>query len=136
MHKHTIAILGTAAILLAGASDAPAQDLNLNRTAKSGADSPLAYSGRWDRNCNALPVTVTITQKPLNGTATVVDAERVIPQDTPASGDTGKCAGKTITSKRIIYRSKPNFRGNDMVVYETKDGGRLINRTTISVSVQ
>ena len=134
MHHHTIAgVVLALAVATAGAS---AQNLNLNRTAKSGADSPLAYSGRWDRNCNAVPVTVTITQKPLNGTATVIDADRVLAQSTPGSGDTGQCAGKTIRSKRIMYRSNPNFRGNDKVVYDTMEGGRLINRTTITISVQ
>ena len=136
MHKHIIAILGLLVTSLAGTSGALAKDLNLNRTAKSGVDSQLAYAGRWDRNCNGLPSTVVITQKPLNGTATVVDTDQVIAASTPGSGDTGQCAGKTIRSKKIMYRSSPNFRGNDLVVYESRDGGRVLIHATINVSVQ
>lgn len=135
MHKRHLVVAGFFAVLLA-VTAATAKDLNLNRTAKSGVDSQLAYAGRWDRNCNALPSTVVITQAPKNGTATVVDTDQVLAASTPGSGDTGACAGKTIKSKKIMYQSKPNYRGSDTLVYESRDGNTVLIRASIAIAVQ
>lgn len=134
MHKHMIAIIGWTAALAVAASAAE-KTMDLSRTAKSGVDSRLAYSGRWDRNCNSLPVKITFTGQPANGTAWSVEADEVIPPSTPASGNTGQCAGKTIQSKRIMYRSAPGFRGSDTVSYDSDGNGTIIH-TTIAVTVQ
>ena len=134
MYKHFMGGFA-AALVLTGAAVAAEKTMNLSRNAKSGADSRLAYSGRWDRNCNALPVKITFTRQPENGTAWSVEADEVLPASTPGSGDTGQCAGKTITSKRIMYRSKPGFRGGDTVGYDS-DGNGTILHTTINVTVQ
>jgi hypothetical protein len=136
MHKHAFATVGCLAAL-AAATSAPAAErsMNLSRTAKSGVDSPLAYSSRWDRNCNSLPVTITITKKPANGEVSVLDADEVLPASTPGSGNTGQCAGKTIKSKKIMYLSKPGFRGNDTLGYDS-DGAGTILHTTIAITVQ
>ena len=134
MHKHVIIALA-AALAASSAAVAAEKTLNLSRNAKSGVDSLLAYAGHWDRNCNALPVKITFTRQPANGTAWSVEADRVIPTSTPASGDTGQCAGKTIPSKKIMYRSAPGFRGSDSVSYDSEGGGTVI-RTTIAVTVQ
>ena len=136
MHKNTIAIAGLAAVL-AAASGASAEEktLNLSRNAKSGIDSLLAYAGRWDRNCNELPIKINFTRQPTQGMAWSVEADRVIPTSTPAMGDTGKCAGKSVKSKKIMYRSAPGFRGSDTVSYESEGGGTII-RTTIAVTVE
>jgi hypothetical protein len=134
MHKHIIIGFAAALAVMSGAWAAE-KTMNLSRNAKSGVDSPLAYSGRWDRNCNGIPVTVTITRQPANGTVSVVDADEKIAASTPASGSTGKCAGKTIKSKRIMYLSKPGFRGSDTVGYDSAGAGTIIH-TTIAVTVQ
>ena len=135
MHKHII-ITGFAAVLAATSGALAAeQTLNLSRNAKSGLDSLLAYAGRWDRNCNPLPIKITFKRQPANGMAWSVEADRVIPTSTPASGDTGQCAGKTIPSKKIMYRSAPGFRGSDTVSYDSEGGGDIIH-TTIGVKVQ
>ena len=109
--------------------------MNLSRTAKPGADSQLAFSSRWDRNCNGLPVKITFTRPPKNGAAWSVEADEIIPPSTPGSGNTGQCAGKTIKSKKIMYRSTPGFRGSDTVGYDS-DGNGLIIHTTIAVTVE
>jgi hypothetical protein len=134
MHKHFIAGFA-AALVVTGTAVAAEKTMNLSRNAKSGVDSRLAYSGRWDRNCNGVPVAVTITRQPANGTVSVVDADEVIAASTPASGSTGKCAGKTIKSKKIMYLSKPGFRGSDTVGYDSEGAGTVIH-TTITVTVQ
>ena len=69
MHKQVVAIIGWTAALAVAASAAE-KTMNLSRNAKSGVDSRLAYSGRWDRNCKTLPVKITFTRQPANGTAT------------------------------------------------------------------
>jgi hypothetical protein len=136
MRKQIIAIVGlTAALAAAGGAVAAEKTMNLARNAKSGLDSLLAYSGRWDRNCSALPVKITFTRQPANGTAWSVEADRAIPTSTPASGDTGKCAGKIVASKKIMYRSAPGFRGSDTVSYDSDGNGTIIH-TTITVTVQ
>ena len=134
MHKRIIIGFAAALAVTSGAWAAE-KTMNLSRNAKSGVDSPLAYAGRWDRNCNGMPVTVTITRRPANGTVSVVDADQKLAASTPASGSTGKCAGKMIKSKRIMYLSKPGFRGSDTVGYDSEGDGIVI-RTTIKVTVQ
>jgi hypothetical protein len=136
MHKRFLVMTGFAVMLtMASAAWSAEKTMNLSRNAKSGADSRLAYSGRWDRACNSLPVKITFTRQPENGTAWSVEADEVLPPSTPGSGDTGQCAGKTIKSKRIMYRSKPGFRGSDTVVYDSDGNGTVIH-TTIAVTVQ
>ena len=82
-----------------------------------------------------MPVTVTITRKPLNGTVSVLDAEQVLPASTPGSGNAGQCVGKTIKSKKIMYFSKPDFRGSDTVSYDSEGAGTILH-TTIVITVQ
>jgi len=134
MHKHVI-IGFAAALAVTGAAVAAEKTMNLSRKAKSGVDSLLAFSSRWDRDCKELPLKITFTQQPANGTAWSVEADEVIPVSTPASGSTGKCAGKTIKSKKIVYRSAPGFRGSDTISYDSEGAGTIIH-TTISVTVQ
>ena len=46
-------------------------------------------------------------------------------------GDTGK----SVKSKKIMYRSATGFRGSDAVGY-VSEGGGLVIRTMIAVTVQ
>jgi len=135
MHKHIVAIVGLVALAVASGASAEEKTMNLSRNATSGADSLLAYAGRWDRDCKELPIKVNFTQQPAHGTAWSVETDRVIPTSTPATGSTGKCAGKSVTSKKIMYRSAPGFRGSDTVGYVSEGGGTVIH-TTIAVTVQ
>jgi hypothetical protein len=136
MRTQFIAITGFAAMFMAASGVWSAEKtMNLSRNAKSGEDSRLAHSGRWDRSCNSLPVKITFIRQPQNGTAWSVEADEVLPPSTPGSGDTGQCAGKTINGKKIMYRSKPGFRGKDTVVYDSDGNGTIIH-TTIAVTVQ
>jgi hypothetical protein len=130
-------VISASLMTLVAVSAAPAAEksMNLARTAKSGVESRLAYSSRWDRNCNGQPVTITITAKPANGTVSVLDGDEVLPAATPGSGDTGPCAGKTIKAKKIMYRSNAGFRGNDTVSYDSDGAGTVIH-TTIAIIVQ
>jgi hypothetical protein len=135
MHNHLIVLGCAAALAIASGALAAEKSMNLSRNAKSGVDSLLAYSGRWDRDCNSLPLKITFTRQPANGTAWSVEADEVLPASTPGSGNTGQCAGKTIKSKKIMYRSAPGFRGSDTVSYDSEGAGTIIH-TTIAVTVQ
>jgi hypothetical protein len=113
-----------------------AEDLELTRDAQSGVESRIAYARLWDRGCNSLPLVVTITRNPANGTASVVQGTSVIPASTPASGSTGTCAGKTITGNEIMYWSKPGYRGIDALSYDNVSGSGLRQSTTITINVK
>ncbi len=134
--KPIIAMIGcVAALAVASVASSAEKSVKLSRNAKSGADVTIAYAGRWDDNCNGLPVTITITRAPANGTVSMLDADEVLPESTPGSDDTGQCGGKVIKSKMIMYRSNPGFSGDDTVGYDS-DGNGLLIHTTIEVSVK
>jgi hypothetical protein len=135
MQRLIIVIAGLAALAAASGASAEEKTMNRSSNATSGADSLLAYAGRWDRDCKELPIKINFTRQPAHGTAWSVETDRVIPASTPAMGDTGKCAGKSVKSKKIMYRSAPGFRGSDTVGYDSEGGGLVIH-TTIAVTVQ
>jgi len=114
---------------------AAAKDLKLTRDAKSGVDSRIAYERAWDRDCKAVPVTVTITQQPKSGTVSVVQGTSTIPASTPRSGSTD-CAGKTVTGNEIKYRSNAGFRGTDTVSYNVAKNNVAVGSTTITINVK
>lgn len=134
MPKRIIAMIGCAAALAVASGAAAAEkSVKLSRNAKPGADVTIAYAGRWDDDCNSLPVTITITQAPANGTVSMLDADEALPE--PGSDDTGQCGGKVIKSKMIMYRSNPGFSGDDTIGYDS-DGNGLVIHTTINVTVK
>ena len=111
-----------------------AESLNLTRSAKSGLESLIVEERLWDRNCNALPVTVTITKIPANGAISVKPEVRsTIPASTPAQGSTGACAGKQVTGNEIWYKSNPGFRGTDSVSYNVSSQPQRPRVITINV---
>ena len=115
-----------------------AEALNLTRSAVSGVDSPIAYARAWDDNCNALPVEVTITKNPMNGTISILQGvTSTIPASTPASGSTGPCAGKTlIGGNEIRYKSKAGFRGTDSVSYNVVNNNEPPRSFVITINVK
>jgi hypothetical protein len=122
---------------LMGVASAGAQELKLTRSAGSGVDTAIAHERTWDRNCNALPVTVSITKNPVNGTVAVAPGiTSTLPANTPASGSTGTCAGKTITGSTIRYKSKSGFHGTDSVSYDVAIGSRPPQARVIVINVK
>jgi hypothetical protein len=108
------------AALLLGASDAALADHPVPDpvwlTVDSGADLRLSSPTFWDRGCNPLGVTVTVTQPPAHGTVSVVAGLNTA-NPNPRFGSPGPCGGTLIMGKRVIYRSEPSFHGNDHVIY-------------------
>jgi hypothetical protein len=114
-----------------------AKDLNLTRSAESGVDSLISQERGWDRNCNVLPVTVSITKHPVNGAISVVPGvTSTIPASTPRSGSTGACAGKTVTGNEIRFKSNPGFHGTDTVSYDVVFGSQPPQSTAITINVK
>jgi hypothetical protein len=89
MRTRTVSLACLIASLM-GAQLACAQALTLTRSAESGVDTRISHERAWDRNCNALSVTVSITKNPVNGTVAVVPGvtstlpRRIqVPKETP-----------------------------------------------------
>lgn len=110
--------------------------LRLNRTAQSGVESHIAYERSWDKQCNAQRSEVTITREPEHGQVSVVLGVSTIPASTPRFGSTGACAGKEITGNELVYKSKPNFRGVDVVGYDVVYGSGRKGSTLITITVK
>ena len=94
-----------AALLLGGAADAAFADHPVPDpiwlTVDSGADLRLSSPTFWDRACNPLSVTVTVTQPPAHGVVSVVTGlNRANPN--PRFGTPGPCGGTLIMGKRVI----------------------------------
>jgi hypothetical protein len=122
---------------LMGVASACAQELKLTRPAESGVDSLIAHERAWDRNCNALPVKVSITKNPVNGAVSVAPGvTSTLPANTPAAGSTGTCAGKTIAGSTIRYKSKSGFHGTDSVSYDVAIGSRPPLARVIVINVK
>ena len=122
---------------LMGAASALAQELKLTRSAESGVDTRIAHERAWDRSCVSLPVTVSITKNPVNGTVSVAPGiTSTLPANTPAAGNTGTCAGKTITGITVRYKSKSGFHGTDSVSYTDASGSQPAQARVIVINVK
>jgi hypothetical protein len=115
----------------------PQQEANAappGKSVTSGVDSVIGQPAAFDSKCNALPVTVTITSPPANGTVSVVDA-MVVAAVLKNGSDKGGCLGRQIAGKKVIYRSNPGFHGSDHVTYAAKSSaGGWSN--TVNINVQ
>jgi hypothetical protein len=122
---------------LMGVASASAQELTLTRSAESGVDTRIAHERAWDRSCVSLPVTVSITKNPVNGTVAVAPGiTSTLPANTPAAGNTGTCAGKTITGITLRYKSKFGFHGTDSVSYNVVSGSQPAQARVIVINVK
>jgi hypothetical protein len=126
------------ALLLAGSgARAGAQELKLTRDVTSGAEARIAVDKVWgNRDCQAQPISITVTRPPQNGEISVRDTTTTIP-DSTRKGSTGPCAGKPVNGKQILYRSKPGFRGVDTVTYRMESAsGKTKTTNTITINVR
>lgn len=127
-------VWAVAAVTCIGA--AAAKDLTLTRNAESGVESRITYERTWDRDCEALPTTVTVTQPPKNGTIAVVQGTSTIPASTPNSGSTENCAGKTVTGIEVHYKSNAGFHGTDTVTYSVTNDNVPAGTRVITIVVK
>ena len=111
-----------AALLCIWALPVQAGDLNLTRSVKPGLPSPLGYERSWDGNCQDTGAIVTVTSQPGHGTVSIAQKVSLIPASTPRYGSTGRCAGRSIKGKQVLYRSQPGFHGRDHLSWHVAYG--------------
>ena len=107
----------------------------VTRTVDSGAESVIARSTFWNGACGARAVTVTIKQPTANGTTSVKEGLNTVVAN-PRFGTAGKCVGKQIMGKQVLYRSKPGFHGGDQLVYESVSDKGERALTTVKIDVR
>jgi hypothetical protein len=119
------------------AQAAPASPIErkVTRTVDSGSESVIARSTFWNGDCSARAVTITIKQPPANGNVSVRDGLNPVVEN-PQFGTAGRCVGKEVMGKQIVYRSKPDFHGSDVVVYESLSDKGEKTSTTVSIEVR
>jgi hypothetical protein len=131
-----VALLGTV-MAAGGIGSAVARDLTLTRKAQSGVETRIAYERAWNRDCQALPTTVTVTQAPKNGAISVVQGTSTVPPSTPNSGETAdNCVGKTVAGNEVHYKSNAGFHGTDSVTYSVTNNGKPDGTRVITIVVE
>jgi len=117
---------------------APAMAASLSSTAPSGVKTQVAQHNAYNRDCVAQHVVLKITTPPANGTATVAQENKVVPEVARLGGPQS-CAGHTIPTAVVYYRSKPNFKGTDQFKYQRTNvdnpDDRLNGEVEITVTV-
>jgi hypothetical protein len=107
----------------------------VTRAVDSGSESVIARASFFNGECGARPVTVTITQPPARGTASIRDGLNTVPERA-RFGTSGSCAGRQVMGKQIVYRSDPGFRGGDLLVYEFVSDRGERGSTTVVIEVR
>jgi hypothetical protein len=111
---------------------------SLSSTAPSGVKTQVAQHNAYNRDCVAQHVVLKITTPPANGTATVAQENKVVPEVARLGGPQS-CAGHTIPTAVVYYRSKLNFKGTDQFKYqrtnEDNPNDRLNGEVEITVTV-
>jgi len=131
-----VALLGIV-VAAGGIGAAGAKDLTLTRKAQSGVETRIVYERAWNRDCQALPTTVTVTQVPKNGAISVVQGTSTIPPRTPNSGETAdNCVGKTVAGNEVHYKSSTGFHGTDSVTYSVTNDGKPAGTRVITIVVE
>jgi hypothetical protein len=95
----------------------PAMAAWLTATVPSGVKTQVAQHNAYNNDCAALHVVVKITTPPQNGTVTTTRENKVVPQIARLGG-LQTCAGHTMPTAVVYYRSKPNFKGTDQIRYQ------------------
>jgi hypothetical protein len=95
----------------------PAMAAWLTATAPSGVKTQVAQHNAYNNDCAAQHVVVKITTPPANGTVTTTRENKVVPQ-VARLGGLQTCAGHTMPTAVVYYRSKPNFKGTDQIRYQ------------------
>jgi hypothetical protein len=124
--------------ILAGVALAPAMAASLSATAPSGVKTAVAQHNAYNEACEAQHVVVKITTPPANGTVTTAKENKEVPPFAKLGGPQ-PCAGHTIPTAVLYYKSKPNFKGTDQFKYqrtnEDNPNDRLNGEVEITVTV-
>ena len=117
---------------------APAMAASLTATVPSGVKTQVAQHNAYNNECAAQHVVVKITTPPTNGTVTAAEESKVVPQFARLGGPQS-CAGHTMPTAVVYYRSKPDFKGTDQFKYQRTNldnpDDRLNGEIEITVTV-
>jgi hypothetical protein len=117
---------------------APAMAASLTATVPSGVKAQVAQHNAYNSDCVAQHVVVKITSPPANGTVTTAEESKVVPPFARLGGPQ-PCAGHTIPTAVVYYRSRPNFKGTDEFKYQRTNvdnpDDRLNGEIEITVTV-
>jgi hypothetical protein len=116
----------------------PAMAAWLTATVPSGVKMQVAQHNAYNNDCAAQHVVVKITTPPANGTVTTTRENKVVPQIARLGG-LQTCAGHTMPTAVVSYRSKPNFKSTDQIRYQRTNvdnpDDRLNGEIEITVTV-
>jgi hypothetical protein len=103
--------------ILAIVAPVPATARWLSATVPSGVKTQVAQHNAYNNDCAPLHVVVKITSPPANGTVTTTRENKVVPP-VARLGGLQTCAGHTMPTAVVYYRSKANFKGTDQIRYQ------------------
>ncbi|MBM3608135.1 MAG: hypothetical protein FJX29_06745 [Alphaproteobacteria bacterium] len=116
----------------AGVQSAFARDVELRRSVKVGAETPIIAHSLFRGECETKSPDIKILQQPQNGTAVVKTGKRTFPKG--GKGNMAKCDGKTGTGSAVHYTPKKDFQGFDTFQYEV-DTNSGKNKVTVRIRV-
>jgi hypothetical protein len=115
----------------------PAPGSERTVTVESDAESMIARPTFWDGECRPRPFKAIITRAPTNGTAWVKVGPNTVSAAGVRSGTAGRCVGREVIGKQIMYRSNAGFHGSDVVSYEIVGSNRRETySTTVTIEVR
>ncbi len=94
------------------------------KTVPKNSELLIGEFGYWKRDCSRRHFDIAIERYPKGGELRFEVGSLIIPQD-PLVGSSGKCVGKEVQSKKVVYVADPGFVGNDSVRYVVKSSALL-----------
>jgi hypothetical protein len=116
----------------------PALAASMTAAAPSGVKTQVAEHSARSNDCVSQHVVLKLTAPPANGTVTITEENKVVPQ-VGALGGPQSCAGRTMPTAVVYYQSRPGFKGTDRFKYqrtnEDNSGDRLNGEIEFTVTV-
>jgi hypothetical protein len=124
------ACLTLALLAVAAAGPASAQSSNYrSMNVAAGKPARVAVVTALKKDCSVGQIGgVRVVTVPKNGNLQLKKGKL----KTPA---TFRCPNVETPAEMVLYQSKPNFKGDDEIVYETKSADGAIERFTVKITV-
>lgn len=116
---------------LIGAQSAWAKDIQIRRSVKPGAVTPVWAHSLFRGECETKSPEIKILQQPKNGSVEVKTGKRTFPKG--GKGNMAKCDGKTGVGTAVLYTPKKDFTGTDEIKYEVQTNA---GKNVISVQIR
>ena len=114
---------------------APALACAETATVTSGQKTRIAVHSRFDSQCRAARVEITLLNAAPNGAVTSEPVDYVIPERTRSGvKQPAQCVGKTIKGMAVYYQSKPGFVGSDSFRYRRVNANKADDRFNADVA--